>query len=343
LSLEKEIDSVVKYYYEKDYFPSAVIKIFDEKNVLYEKSIGDANIDTMFDVASLTKIVTSTIILNLINEEKLYLDSTIGDIFESFAAYEKLKKIRSVTIEQLLTHRSGLIDWYPFYSEKGSFVEVLNIVVGKYDKVEGTLYSDINFMILGEVIKEITKMDLEDALKNYIKIPLKIENICYKPRRKTNIAPSSMGNIIEEKMCLDRNINFDGWRSNKKELIGEVNDGNSHYFFGGVAGHAGIFADVNSYSEIGKAYLTTQDELLIKSMDDYGEGRGLGWQLSDVYPEGCGHSGFTGTSIWISRRNHIAAVIFTNRLMGDWRNTNLNQFRRDMHNCVLRNLRRANQ
>lgn len=335
--MEKELDLIVKKYMDKDYFPSTVIKVFNDENVFYEKVFGDGDLKTLFDVASLSKIVTSTIVLSLINEGKFDLNSKVGDIMPFLSSYDGLReKCLGITIEQLLTHSSGLIDWYPFYSENGTFFEVLNKVVKENEKVDGTLYSDLNFMLLGEIIKYTTKKSLEECLIDYIKTPLDIRNIYYNPEDKSNIAPSSYGNIIEEKMCKERNISFEKWRNQEKELNGEVNDGNSYYFFNGVAGHAGIFADVEAYYKICKMYLVSQNELLLKSMEDYGSGRGLGWQVTEMYPFGCGHTGFTGTSIWISKEKNIAAIIFTNRLMGNWKESNLNLFRAEMHNSIIK-------
>lgn len=335
--MEKELDLIVKKYMSMDYFPSAVVKVFNDKDVLYNKAFGDAKINTIFDVASLSKIVTSTIILSLINEGKLNLNSRIGDIMPFLSYFNGLKeRCIDITIEQLLIHNSGLIDWYPFYSEEGIFFEVLDKVVKQYDKIRGTLYSDLNFMLLGEIIKYVTNKSLEECLIDYVKIPLGIKNICYNPVDKENIAPSSYGNIIEERMCKERNIYYENWRDQEKELIGEVNDGNSYYFFKGVAGHAGVFADVDAYCRICQMYLLSQDELLLKSMQDYGSGRGLGWQVAEMYPYGCGHTGFTGTSLWVSKEKNLGAVILTNRLMGNWKESNLNLFRTEIHKCIVK-------
>ena len=110
-----------------------------------------------------------------------------------------------------------------------------------------------------------------------------------------------------------------------------------HYFFKGMAGHAGIFADVESYVKLCKFYMKTENKLFQSSMKDYGEGRGLGWQISETFPMGCGHSGFTGTSAWVCKNKNIGAVIFTNRLYTKNETKNLNKFREEMHNCILDN------
>lgn len=340
--IKKELDAIVKKYMDEEYFPSAVIRVFNQDNVYYEETFGDVNINTMFDVASLTKIVTSTIVLSLINEGKLNLESKIGDILPFLSEYDGFSQRHlDITIEQLLVHNAGFVDWHPLYAETGTFFEILNIIVKKYDWIEETLYSDINFMLLGEIITYITGKDLEECLDIYIKQPLGIEKMCFNPKEKNNIAPSSYGNAIEENMCKERNIIFDKWRSREKKLVGEVNDGNSYYFFKGVSGHAGIFADIDAYTKLCNMYLNTKNELFLRSMENQGGGRGLGWQISEeMFPGGCGHTGFTGTSVWVCREKNIAAVIFTNRLMINWQGPNINEFRKEMHNYIYETFRR---
>ena len=175
---KEDLDSIVKRYIDEEYFPSAVVRVFNADNIYYEEAFGDVNTNTLFDVASLTKIVTSTIVLSLIDEGKLELDSKIGDILHFLSEYDGFtKRHLNITIKQLLIHNAGLVDWHPIYAETGNFFKILNKIVKTYDWVEETEYSDINFMLLGEIIKYVTNKDLEQCLEEYIKKPLGIENI----------------------------------------------------------------------------------------------------------------------------------------------------------------------
>jgi len=336
--MKYEIDDIIEKYIADGYFPSAVCKVIHNKRVLYEEAFGEVNTNTIYDVASLSKIVTSTQILMLVEEGRIGLDTSIDKYIPEVHEYRTLKeRLGKVTIKQLLTHHSGIIDWYPFYSEKGTFYEVLEKVLSIYPNVEGTMYSDLNFMLLGEIIKKVTDLTLEESLEKYIKSPLKVDNICYCPKDKRNIAPTSYGNMIEEQMCADRNISFDNWRSHEYAFTGEVNDGNCHYFFKGMAGHAGIFADVRAYEAICQMYLNGS-ELFRSAMREQSNGRGLGWQISESYPKGCGHSGFTGTSLWICESEDIIAITYTNRLYTKKDTKNLEGFRKELHHCILRNI-----
>lgn len=343
--MRKGLDKIVKKFMDQEYFPSAVIRVFNQDQVYYEETFGGVNIDTIYDMASLTKIATSTMILNLINEGKLKLEDRIGEILPFLSQYDGFSpRHLNITIKQLLIHNAGLVDWHPVYAEEGTFFQVLNKIVKAYDWVEETEYSDINFMLLGEIIEYITGKDLEECLEIYLKEPLNIKNMYFRPLDKnnldkTNIAPGAYGNTIEENMCKERNITFNNWRSRDEKLVGEVNDGNSHYFFKGLSGHAGIFADIDAYTRLCKMYLQTEDELFLASMENQGGDRGLGWQISqEMFPGGCGHTGFTGTSLWVCREKNIAAVIYTNRLMINWQGPNVNEFRKEMHNYIYKNI-----
>lgn len=337
--MEKQIDLIIDKYIYEEYFPSAVCYVFNDKETLYNKAFGNVNKDTLFDVASLSKIVTSTEILMLINEEKIDLNTKINTYLPIINEYKALKeRLTDVTVEQLLTHNSGIVDWYPFYSEKGTVFDVMDKAIGKYEKFEGTLYSDLNFILLSEIIKSVLGVTLEESLEKYIKQPLNMKNIFYNPKDINKIAPTSYGNIIEEKMCKERKIEFKNWRSHDKAFKGDVNDGNAYYFFNGVSGHAGIFADVQAYVELCRYYMTSDNELIKLSMNEHREGRGLGWQISESYPFGCGHSGFTGTSVWICKDKNIAAVTFTNRLYTKGETKDLLNFRKEIHNCIFNNI-----
>lgn len=326
---------------EQNYFPSAVCKVFSSEKTYYSKAFGNVDLDTIYDVASLSKIITSTEVLMLINEGKLSLEGKINSYLPIINDFDVLKeRLKDVTIEELLTHNSGIIDWYPFYVDKGTVLEVMNKALGKYEKFEGTLYSDLNFILLAEIIKSVTGLSLEECLEKYIKERLKIKNISYGPVDIRSVVPTSYGNEHEEKMCKDRNIEVnswgkDDWRSHDKAIVGQVHDGNCHYYFKGVAGHAGIFSDLQAYVDLSRYYMLSNDELMNSSMNEHRQGRGLGWQISESFPSGCGHTGFTGTSIYICKDKDIAAVTFTNRVHTKGPAKDLFEFRKELHNSIL--------
>lgn len=344
------VDEICREYIDKGYFPSVVVSIFNQKETLYRMALGDnptleggripVNTNTVYDMASMTKIAASTQILLLIDEGRLTLETVVPEVLtevkERPALYERLK---TVTIYQLLTHTSGIIDWYPFYVQAGKdFYDVFDSFIGSTEIVKGMIYSDMNFMLLGKIIEKIKGKPLEQCQEDLKKL-LGAEHMEYLPKDLSNVAPSSYGNGIEEDMCAERGLVFDGWRSKDVPTLGGVNDGNAHYFFHDVAGHAGIFANADAYERLGRFYLNSDSELFKRSMQEQVDGRGLGWQTGDMYPAGCGHTGFTGTSTWVCPEKNIGTVILTNRLCYAGRHgTNTNEFRRTLHQAIYQKL-----
>lgn len=349
--------TVVENYRERGFFPSVVVRVFSAESTLCQITAGGAKENTLFDVASLTKIATATQVLQAIHQgpEHLRLTDRVLEIMPELAAYPVLeKRLADVTIRALLTHTSGIVDWYPFYTEAGDFARALAVVLERCGPVKGVVYSDLNFMLLGKILEAVTKMSLEDCLRKNLTGPgglLELsgeDKMLYRPDSAWDIAPSSYGNPIEEKMCAERGIflsklpncsnlsRFSGGRPHEP-VRGQVNDCNAHYCFGGVAGSAGIFATVGAYEKLCQFYMNTDIPLFVESQEECEPGRGLGWQVGgEVYPEGCGHGGFTGTSVYLSRRRNVGVVAFTNRLFFPEENPNdMDDFRRALHRAVI--------
>ena len=329
-----KIDRITEEYIAERAFPSAVVSIFDREKTLYRAAYGSnllpdgtlqkVNTDTAYDMASCSKIATATQILDLIDEGKLRLETRIPEVLTEIKSRPNLyARLRSVTTYQLLTHTSGVLDWYPFYTQCGrDYFDVFESFIGDTKIVDGMEYSDMNFMLLGMALSRVKGKSLEDCVKD-LRDKLGAKRMQYKLEEEPdetlsgNIAPSCWGNDIEEEMVRERNLFFDGWRSQDAPVIG-CNDGNAHYFLKDVAGHAGITADADAYERLCRYYLNTDSALLQRAMTEQEEGRGLGFQIDEgLYPGGCGHTGFTGTSIYICRKKGIGCVLLTNRLAFD--------------------------
>lgn len=332
--LKTDMLSTVRQYQNDGYFPSAVVSVCTKEGRLFRFAVGDVKETTLFDVASLTKVATSTLILLAIEEGLLSLESSLLKLLPELGEDEELRaRLSPVTIFQLLTHTSGLPDWYPFYADGRSFALVLKAAYSGKPESE-MVYSDLNFMLLGKILEKIYGLPLETCLEDKLIKPFGLHSMGYKPPKSLHIAPSSYGNPIEEKMCRDLGLSFSIWRPHFP-LIGEVNDGNAYYYFGGVSGHAGIFSNTDAYEKLLMMYLNTASPLLLSSLQEHAPTRGLGWQISDMYPEGCGHTGFTGTSLYLSRTLDIGCVIFTNRLFYPHENPNpTHDLRRAMHKLL---------
>ena len=309
-------------------YGKAVCKVSQKGECIFEHKI-NCNIDSIFDLASVSKILTGTMILKLVAEGKLFLEQTLDELFKTAPLGPITKKyFKDITLKNLLTHSSGIPRWFPFYTQKGSFWDVLEIMFEKFPREEGTVYRDPNFMLLGEAIVYASGLTLVESL-DLLNKELGT-SFTYNPKNRAACVETERGNRIEKKMCEDLGLSFDGFRDFNANMRGEVNDGNCFYFWKGVAGHAGIFGIAEDLIKIGELYRNhgmvngkpcgdsaqfIPSELAEKSTIDYGGGRGLSWALQDIFIDGYGHTGFTGTSLYIYPAADLVSVILTNRLV----------------------------
>ena len=336
------LEDLIERYHSAGYFPSASINIFDQKKTLASSCIGEAEEDSLFDVASVTKIATATGILKLIDGELLDINDQISDIFEEIRNDAWLfKRFQGITVRRLLTHTSSLPAWYPFYIWQGDdFWTVLKAAVNSQLPTEGVVYSDLNFILLGKLIEKKRGAPLKDCLTRFVTGPLGIEDeMMYQPPTEgKRIVPSCYDNTIEEQMCRERGMVFDHWRPRNVPVSGTVNDGNCHYYFGDVSGHAGIFATARAYQTLCQAYMRTEKPVFLEAQKEQtiSPGRGLGFETTTMYPHGCGHNGFTGTSIYFSSQYNIGVVALTNRLYFQTPSgKNVGEFRRALHEMAF--------
>lgn len=338
--LTRRVADVTLRYQQAGFFPTASIRVFDKEKTLAAVQVGQAKEDSVFDVASLSKIATATQVLMLIDDKRLSLKAPIGDYLDEISGDPYLReRMKDVTLEKLLTHTSTLVDWYPFYSRRGEdFYAVLSYALAHTEPVVGMKYSDLNFMLLGKLLEKVNGMTLEKCLQEKLVKPLKLGKMAYHPPKEWDIIPSCYDNAIEMEMCRERNISFDGFRPLGQAVQGTVNDGNAHYFFDDAAGHAGVFAQPEAYEKLCRFYMNTDSPLLLRAQQEqpFSPSRGLGLETGAAYPYGCGHTGFTGTCIYFSREKNIGVVSFTNRLFYKSGNPNAtNIYRRALHESVL--------
>ncbi len=330
------IDAILEDYRARGYYPDAVCHVFNEKETLHVSEIGRAKDNQYFDLASVSKIICTTMILTLVDEGKLTFNTKICELLPNLGEVSR-ERLKAVTVRMLMTHTSGIVPWYPFYADGRDFYVVLEHVLSTTPKEVGMAYSDLNFMLLGQIVMKLSGLTLREALKQYVKEPLGISEMFYGPMEPSLCVPSSYGNPIEERMCAERQITFNGWRDKSLPVCGECNDGNAHYYWHGASGHAGIFATAGALQKLCQFYMTTEKPAFLEAMNTSIFERGLGFDRSNVFPDGCGHSGFTGTSIWFSREHHIGAVILTNkfyRIEGEPPG-NSNEFRRAVHYALI--------
>lgn len=233
------------------------------ENPVYEKTAEPRmmTVDTLFDLASVTKVMATTqSIMLLVDQGLLSVDDTVNKYWPEFTGDGK----ENITVAQLLTHSSGLPQWEATYlycnthEEQMKYIENLKIVPEYATDGSEPKYSDFSFMTLGFLVEKITGVPMEDYVKENVYKPLGMNSTTYCPLdngfTKDQIAATSLGNPYEYRMVDEANwavgydctkdadalAAFKGWRN--YTLIGEANDGNCGMGGGGVAGHAGLFS-----------------------------------------------------------------------------------------------------
>ncbi len=351
-TLRHRVDSVVESAIRADLIPGAVIEIQKDGKLIYSKAYGLSlkydithhplpqppamDTATLFDLASLTKVVgTTTSLMLLVDQHKLSVDDPVSKYLPGFDSGEK----KQITLRHLLTHTAGLYEWYPLYYKSAHrdstirFIESLplHFPVGKQRK-----YSDLGFMLLGAIIEKVSGLPLDQFEERYVFEPLGMTHTCYNPlqhSKTTDIAATSLGQPYEYRMTHDSSLGFmipgldpqswNGWR--QYVLKGEVNDGNAFYSSEGISGAAGLFSTVsdlqllvNMLLDNGARYISESTISTFLTPDEFHNG--LGWMMDPANafmknaPAGTfGHTGFTGTSITVVPEYHLSVIILINR------------------------------
>ena len=338
-----DFDILARRGIDEGNFAGAVLRVERHGVALFEGAWGEAlhrgdasvpmSLASVFDLASLTKLFTTTAVLRLVTAGELRLDTRVAELLESHpdtlcpdgALRSRLvASLAGIDMAALLSHSSGLHYWYPFYTRLGDrFEAILADLLEAHPPSGETIYSDLNFMILGRLVEAVTGTPLARAVEELVLEPLGLLHSSWSPPHGPPVA-TEFGNRIEERMVADLGLSFEGWRDPTRPLVGEPDDGNCHYFFGGVAGHAGIFSDARDLCRLGRFWLEggrlgeaswIEAALAEAALRDRGKGRGFGFQLGDLYPgEGAGHTGFTGTYLHVNEGRSLVICLLANRL-----------------------------
>ncbi len=328
---------------EANDFPSASYLVAEKGEIVLQDAIGlavvkperiEAKLDTIYDLASMTKVlVTGLLCAKLIESGELNLSDKIAKYFTEFDSDEK----REITIENLLTHTSGFVNWLPFYLISNFKSEISNTVASRHLAIpinSKVVYSDLNFLLLGFLIEKIYQKSLDEIAREKIFAPLNLKNTFYNPPEnlQKRIAASENGNEFEKKTCIEQGFEIRNPQSQFRNRIiwGEVHDGNC-YFMNGVSGHAGLFSTAEEVFKIARQFLPNQTTLLkpetcelfrTNFTPNLNEARSIAFQLAET-PESSagkslsknsfGHLGFTGTSLWIEPETERIFILLTNR------------------------------
>ena len=334
------VERVVEESIEAGETPGAVVLVGRGSEVLYFEAFGHRALvpeaepmtrDTVFDLASLTKVVaTTTSVMQLVEQGHIRLSDPVGDIIPEFSRYGK----EGVTVRHLLNHTSGLRPDLPLEDEfDGTEVaieratrEVLLAPPG-----ERFVYSDINFFLLGEIVARVSGQPLQDYAREHVFEPLGMVDTGFLPPE------SLIPRIAPTEACPPL-----GWPCEGPDAVmlrGTVHDPTARRM-DGVAGHAGLFstaADLAIYCQMIMAGgetggvrilspLTVAAMTSVATPPHLTERRGLGWDIDsrfssnrgDLLPLGSfGHTGFTGTSLWMDPLTGVYVVFLSNRVHPD--------------------------
>ena len=355
-------------------FPGAVLLVGRGEEVIYEQAFGSSSLlpdkipmrsSTIFDIASLTKpLATTTAMMMLVDEKKIRLDDQVTRFVPTFGVFGK----SLTTLRQLLSHSSGLPAWKPYYEEvvMGEKSGKINFVASRaatcyvLEQIHRekplsppgiqALYSDLGFMILGEIIETVSGSKLDRFCQDRVFSPLELRSTAF-----TDLTQPQTQRIGSEKAMIAPTENCP-WR--KRILCGEVHDDNA-YAMGGVAGHAGLFSSARDIHRIvtrlsrclrGADPFLPQSlvqEFLTKDKFVAGSTHALGWDTPspDQSASGrlfsantVGHLGFTGTSLWWDLERNCHIILLSNRVHPTRKNEKIKRFRPAIHDLIMQSL-----
>lgn len=295
--------------------------------------------DTVFDLASLTKMVaTTTSLCILLERGQVQLNDPVSKFLPEFDRPDK----KDLQVRHLVTHTSGLT-WRPFFKTRTGRQEFMKAIAEtplQSPPGEKHAYGDPNFITLGLIIERITGQTLDVFARENVFRPLGMRHTGFRPARAT------WKRCAATEAC--------PWR--QKMMWGEVHDENA-YAIGGVAGHAGLFStadDLACYCQMilrggeldGVQILSpeTVAEFSRSQTDLPGANQGLGWRIMNskdsiagplFSPHSFGHTGFTGTSICFDPERQIASILLTNRVHPSRDNQTINPLRREFNTAVI--------
>jgi len=317
----------------------------------YENGAPSIQPHTVFDIASLTKVVSTTAIaMRLFQSGLLDLEAPLGELLPGFVVGRNDTALaRRITLRNLLAHNSGLPGYVEFFrtatTPSALFRACLESTIGATPG-ERSEYSDPGFVLLGKALEVLTRESLSDSGQKQIFEPLgmKATRFCPSVEQRPLIPPTEIDNTLRH-----------------HTIQGEVQDENA-WVLGGVAGHAGLFSNVpdllrfaeailtslNSHEVTGFFPLFTRETIQTFSERQLpgGTSRALGWDTPSKQssaghyfsPRSIGHLGYSGCSLWIDLEARVAAVLLTNRTWPDRQAQAIRQVRPAFHDAVRQSL-----
>ena len=341
-------------------FPGAVLIVARGGEIVFREATGCSSLipeshpmeeDTIFDLASLTKPLATTLaLMRLVDSNKLDLDQPLATLLPGPLSDDK----RAITPRLLLCHSAGFVDWKPFYLElvNHDLEKRKGVLRGRilqeplaYAPGDQALYSDLGFMILEWIIEKASGMPLPRYLERHFYGPLSLQKtFIIDGNRQDEYPPNAFASTEE---C--------PWRN--KVIQGEVHDENA-YAVGGYSGHAGLFGTAEEVFELLKLlrelylgmrqdYLKSETVRTFFTRQERAEGStwALGWDTPSLKDSSSGrffsensvgHLGFSGTSVWLDLEKDVVVILLTNRVHPTRANEKIRAFRPKLHDTVMK-------
>jgi serine-type D-Ala-D-Ala carboxypeptidase len=340
-------------------FPAVAVEVGSREAIHWNAAFGrltydagaeEATPETVFDLASLTKVIaTTTLAMRAVDEQLLRLEDRVAKWIPEWTGGDR----QDVTLADLLSHSSGLTGYLPYfrdYTGRPEFQPAIATSALEYPPRTQSLYSDLGFMLLGFIVEDAERRASHqwpgatdptcalDVQFRRIASYITPEPLTYRPPRdwRPRIAPTE----------------HDPWRG--RTLVGEVHDENA-WALGGVAAHAGLFGTARAVGAFARAALhtihgahvlarpDTMRAFIARRTDVPGSSRALGWDTmlptsscgTLMNPTAIGHTGFTGTTLWIDWERDLYVVLLTNRVHPSRENLGIRQIRPRFHDSIV--------
>ena len=344
----KEVDAWVQQAIESGVFPGGVLLVTQKGRIAYWKAYGrftyesdsqPVKPDTCYDLASLTKVLATTpAVFKLMEQHNLSLTDSLSRFYPWLEGTPQ----GEVQLIDLLYHRSGWPDWLPLYESHSNRQEMIDAILKtplSFPRGSRIVYSDLGFMVLGDVVERVSGRPLDAFCRNQFFDPMGLQSLRFRPAQEAWNAIPPTGH--------------DSFRA--RVVQGEVNDANA-FQMGGVAGHAGLFGHALDVAAMAQMllqrgiYLTARHlrgstvEVMTRVEEVEGVRRAAGWDVPAKKNSSAGryfsaktigHLAFTGPSVWVDLAQEVIVVFLCNRSHPDPAINRMSEFRPGLHDRVM--------
>jgi beta-N-acetylhexosaminidase len=347
------VDRIVDEAIKDSAFPGAALVIVKDGIVVHEKAYGSfdyepyskrVEVSSMFDLASVTKVMSTTsAVMRLVGEGKLRIEDPVVKYFPKFGQNGKER----ITLYNLMVHNSGLVAWRKLYEECKTPQELVDSIFAArltYKTGDTTIYSDLGLITTGKIVEKVTGTTLDRYVDSVFFQPMGMTSTMYNPPERlwSRAMPTEVDSY---------------WRKTGKAIQGTVHDENA-WALGGVSGHAGLFSTAPNLAVLlqmelnggvygGKRYLKEEVLRRFTTRQSPKSSRGIGWDTK-ASPRGWSgrllsektwlHTGFTGTSVATDPTRNLIVVFLTNRVYPTRNSQKINGVRPRVHDAIVRAL-----